>query len=367
MSDRLDRAQGALLGLASGDAAGFPAMYHRQITVPARRRLLWRRGAESDAALVNKLPLPYSGSAPLETLAFGPTDDAEQAALAALLLLDLGDDPSTDELFDAWFRQVEPQQDSFWGSIADRSAIRNARAGLRAPDTGNDNPHHYDDSAVARSVPVGIRWAGDPERAATVARRLASITNADIGIDGAAAFAAAIATAVGGGDIGRAIDAARRQVGGDTWTARKWALAETVVAAEGSLFAAIPRFHNEVSNLEYGFGNVVAETLPLAFVIARESGTFAEALGLAAMVPKQADTMPAMVGALIGATTGVGAIPESWRTAVDELRGICVPSTRGFRLAEIASQLLDAADRDGSQPMTSAGPGTRGTKEEART
>ena len=367
MSDRLDRARGALIGLASGDAVGFPAMYHRQIAVPARRRFLWSRGVESDAALVNKLTLPYSASASLETMAFGATDDAEQAALAAQMLLCLGDDPTTDELFDAWFRHVDPQHDVLWGSVADRSAIRNARAGLRAPETGNDNPHHYDDSSVARSVPVGIRWAGDPERAAAVARRMASITNADIGIDGAAAFAAAIATAVGGGDIGRAIDAARRQVGGDTWTARKWALAETVVTAEGSLFAAIPRFHNEVSNLEYGFGNVVAETLPLAFVIARESRTFAEALGLAAMVPKQADTMPAMVGALIGATAGVDAIPESWRTAIDELRGICVPSTRGFRLAEIASQLLDAGDRDGTQSMTPVGPGARGTKEEART
>jgi ADP-ribosylglycohydrolase len=341
VSDRLDRAQGALLGLAGGDAAGYPAMYHRQIAVPARRRLLWLRALEADSELVNRFPLPYSQSEPLETMAFGPTDDAEQAALAAQVLLDLGNDPTTDELFDGWFRRVDPQRDALWGSIADRSAIKNARLGLRAPTTGNDNPHHYDDSSVARSVPVGIRWSGDPERAACVARRLASITNADVGVDGAAAFAAAIATIVGGGDIPQALEAARREIGEDSWISRKWGVAEAVLAAEGSVLAAIPRFHDEVANLEYAYGNVVAETLPVALIIARESAGFGEALGLAALLPKQADTMPAMVGALVGASAGARSLPGTWCAAVEELRGVCVPSTKGVRLRDLASQLLE--------------------------
>lgn len=344
MSDRLDRAQGALLGLAAGDAAGYPAMYHRLIALPARRRAMWRRALEADAELVNKFPLPYSQSAPLATMAFGPTDDAEQAALAAQVLLDLGDDPTTDELFDQWFRRVDPQRDALWGSIADRSAILNARQGLRAPTTGNDNPHHYDDSSVARSVPVGIRWSGDPGRAARVARRMASITNADVGIDGAAAFAAAIATIVGGGDIAQALEAARCEIGEDSWLSRKWGVAEAVLAAEGCVLAAIPRFHDEVANVEYGFGNVVAETLPIALIIARESAGFGEALGLAALLPKQADTMPAMVGALVGAASGAGSLPATWCAAVEELRGICVPSTKGVRLRQLASELIESRD-----------------------
>jgi ADP-ribosylglycohydrolase len=362
MIDRLDRAEGALLGLAGGDAVGYPAMYHRQISSPARRRWLWHRAMDADAALVNKLMLPYAGSAPVETLAFGPTDDAEQAGLAAQLLLDLGDDPTADELFDAWFRIVGPQHDVLWGSVADRTAMLNARSGLRAPATGNDNPHHYDDSSIARSVPVGIRWASRPDHAAEVARRMASITNADVGIDGAAAFAAAIATAVGGGGIGLAVDAARRQIGDDTWIARKWDLAEAVLAEDGSVIAAIPRLQDEVSNLEYGYGNVVAETLPVAMIIARESGSFAAAIGLAALVPKQADTMPAMVGALIGASAGAAAIPETWRSAVDTLRGVCVPSTKGLRLRALAAELLDPP----ALATSVVDPGARATVEEAR-
>ena len=343
MTDRLDRAQGALLGLAAADAAGFPAMYHRMVTMPIRRRWLWRRGLEGDEALVNKLPLPYAQAAP-DAFAFGPTDDAEQAALSAQVLLDVGDDPTADQLFDAWFLRVDPQHDALWASVADRSAILNARLGLRAPITGNDNPHHYDDSSVARSVPVGIRWAGDPKRAAVVARRLASITNADVGIDGAAAFASAIATVVGGGTIADAVLAARREIGDGTWISRQWGLAEDVLAAEGSVLAAIPRFNNEVANLGYAYGNAVAETLPIALIIARETANYGEAVGLAVLIPKQADTMPPMVGALVGAASGADALPATWCAAVEELRGTCVPSTKGLRLRDLAVQLIEPSE-----------------------
>lgn len=340
---RVDQAEGALLGLAGGDAASFPAMYHRELAFPRRRGLLWKHAAGGDAALVNKFPMPFSLSGDAAAMSFGPTDDAEQAALAAQVLLALGDDPTGDELFEEWFRLVDPQHERFWGSVADRSAILNARTGLRAPVTGNDNPHHFDDSAVARAVPVGIRWFGRPERAATVARRLAAITNADVGIDGAAAFGAAIAVVVGGGSLSSAVEAARHQVGDDTWISRKWKVAESVLTESGSVFAAIPRWSDEVVNAEYNFGNIVAETLPIALLIASESASFSEALGMAALIPKQADTMPAMVGALIGASIGASALPPTWCAPVEELHGICVPSTSGVRLRALASELLAPA------------------------
>ncbi|MFD0743426.1 ADP-ribosylglycohydrolase family protein [Phytohabitans flavus] len=220
--------------------------------------------------------------------------------------------------------------------------MTNALLGLRAPTTGNDNPHHYDDSALARVLPVGIRWAGDPDQAATVARRLASITNAEVGVDGAAAFAVAIAVAVGGGTLAEAVDAARGQISAQTWLGRKLAVAEEALGESGSAFAAIPLWSDKVVNPEYNFGNVVAETLPLALLIARESGSLAEALGAAALLPKPADTLPALVGALVGASVGASALPSTWRGPIDELAGLCVPSTQGVRLGELAAALAAA-------------------------
>ncbi len=347
MSDRQDRAHGALIGLAAGDASGFPSAYHRLLPAPGRRTLLWTQALELDEQHINKYPLPFSHAAPLASAGFSATDDAEQAALGtAVLLAVLGKPernneipPTTDELFEAWKEIVLPQADSYWGSVADKSAILNAQEGLVAPATGSDNPHFYDDSSVARVVPVGIAYSGSPATAVTVARSFASITNDGVGADAAAAMAAAIAVIVSGGSIREGVDRGVREIEPDSWLGRKYQLAEAILGGSDSLFEAIPRWNDEVANLEYNFGNVAAETLPLAFIIARESHSFAEALGIANLVPKQADTMPAMVGALIGAARGSAAVPSTWHERVEVLHGYSVPSTAGVSLRTLAEQL----------------------------
>ncbi|NEN07698.1 hypothetical protein G3T36_17720 [Diaminobutyricibacter tongyongensis] len=352
MTELANRAHGALLGLASGDASGFPSRYHKMAHAGASRSLLWSQAVEMDDAQINKFPLPFTHAAPLSAGEFSATDDAEQAALGAAVLLrafqnriDVArNEPETGELFAAWLQIVLPQADGYWGSVADRSAILNSIEGLTPPATGRDNPHFYDDSAVARSLPVGLAYAGDPETAAAVARRLASITNDGVGVDAAAAFAAAIALTAAGGTLRDAAERAREEIVSDSWLGRKLELAEEIFADAGSLIAAIPAWNDEVANLEYNFGNIAAETLPLALIIARESQSFAEALGIANLVPKQADTMPAMVGALIGAAYGTSAIPATWRDRVETLRGYTVPSTAGVRLRAVAEQLVNVLE-----------------------
>lgn len=334
------RAAAAVAGLAGGDAVSFPAMYHRVLALPQRRRLLWTQSLELDEHRVNKFSLPFVMSAPAAIAMFGPTDDAEQLAFTAQLLLGVGDDPSVDELFDAWRDLAGGQADEMWGSIADRSALRNLASGLRAPHTGNDNPHHYDDSSVVRAVAVGIAWHRDPGAGALIARRLASITNAGDGVDGAAAMAAAVAAGIGGADTHEALELARREIAADSWTARRLQIAEDALAAAGGAFAAVPLWTDEITSQEYNFGNATPETLPLALVIAGNVGSIAEGLGVAALLPKHADTLLAMVGALLGATTGEE-LPDTWRERLRATRGVCVPSTSDALLEELTTRLLE--------------------------
>jgi ADP-ribosylglycohydrolase len=349
MSDLLSRARGAFLGLAAGDASGFPSRYHQMTRASFRRRLMWRQALEMDDQLVNKFPLPNTHSAPLADQSFAATDDAEQAALGTAVLLraiqnrgSVSDaTPEGWELFAAWQQIVLPQADEYWSSVADRSAILNSLEGLEAPATGTDNPHFYDDSSVARVLPVGVAYAGRASESATVARRLASITNAGVGIDAAAAFASVIASTVAGSTLRDAIVGAEAEIDADSWLGRKYKVAETIFAETGSLIAAVPAWNDDVANLEYNFGNVAAETLPLALIIARESQSFAEAIGIANLIPKQADTMPAMVGAIIGATHGISAIPATWCDRIDTLRGYCVPSTTGQKLTDLVDELIE--------------------------
>ncbi|WP_344892986.1 ADP-ribosylglycohydrolase family protein, partial [Nonomuraea antimicrobica] len=184
-----DRARGALLGLAIGDAAGMPALYHRSARLGGPRAWLWRLGAEADANQVLRFPLPFTLGRP-EPLELSGTDDTEFAVAAARILLGSGADATREELFAGWREMVVDRAGEVWSGVAERSSIVNAEEGLTPPATGNDNPAHFDDGAVARAVPVGIRHAGRPDRAADVATRLAEITHADDGVWAAAAMAA---------------------------------------------------------------------------------------------------------------------------------------------------------------------------------
>ncbi|MYS52482.1 ADP-ribosylglycohydrolase family protein, partial [Streptomyces sp. SID6013] len=88
-----DRIEGLLLGLAAGDAAGWPAARHRAARMPEWTRRLTREldtFAEQNATTT--LPVPIALNQPPEPLRLGPSDDAEWAAFAAEAVLRAGDD-----------------------------------------------------------------------------------------------------------------------------------------------------------------------------------------------------------------------------------------------------------------------------------
>jgi ADP-ribosylglycohydrolase len=347
---RRERARGAFLGLAVGDAAGFPSLYHRTVRLARRRSILWRFALLLDEQQVLRMPLPFTGGRP-EPLALSGTDDSEFLAVAALVLLEVGGDFSSGPLFEGWQRHVVDAADQIWSGISERSSIVNARRGLVPPATGNDNPAHYDDGAVARAVAVGARFPGDTGRAAQVATAMAEITNAADGVWAAAAMGAAIAAAVGGGGWDEALDAALRQVPPGSWLSRQIDLALRLEGEASSAFALAAELSDRVANASYSFGAVAPETLASALALSKAAGGDPMvAVPAAATVAKQADSVPAMVGALTGALSGARALPAAWTTRVDRLRGICVPALEGLSLVELADALVAAHEQ------TAAGP-----------
>ena len=70
------------------------------------------------------------------------------------------------------------------------------------------------------------------------------------------------------------------------------------------------------------------------------------AIPAAATIAKQADSVPALVGAITGALAGAQRLPAAWASRVEILRGICVPALEGIRLSDLADKLLgnDAAN-----------------------
>jgi ADP-ribosylglycohydrolase len=340
------RAEGALLGLAVGDAAGFPALFHRTVRLGRRRQALWRFAKDLDEQQVLRFMMPMAHGRP-DALAVSATDDGEFAAVAALILLDAGTDYSPDALFAGWQKHVVQAGDDIWSGVSERASIVNARRGLRSPETGNDNPAHFDDGAVARAVPVGIALAGDPDGAAAVAATMAEITNAADGVWAAQAMAATVAAAVGGAGLADAIETGRQRIPADSWLGRQMVTALALAEHATSAFDLAAELNDRVANWNYSFGAVAPETLASAYalVLAADGDPMA-AIPAAATIAKQADSVPAMAGAITGALAGADRLPATWAAKVATLRGICVPALQGVSLRELAVRLVAGAGRD---------------------
>jgi ADP-ribosylglycohydrolase len=334
---------GALLGLAYGDAISFPALFHRTHQfVERRREFLWRTNRDSARNRIIRLTMPFTHRNVPGTLEPFPTDDTEYALFTAQALLSASD-ISADTFSSAWKTRIVPLADQVLTGFSERAAIENFKRGLEPPVTGNDNPQHYDDSAVARAVPVGLFCAGNSERAAHVAQLDAQVTNAEDGIYAARAMAVAISFLASGHAIGDTLMRARAEFPADTWIARGDHIARECLRDASSPQDLLLGLTKRVINTVYSYGNAAPETLPAAFAIVEMChGNLQSAVLLANAIPKSADSLPAIVGALCGAHQGAGAVSETWHAQLNACRGLCLPFVAGAQLDEIAQGLYDS-------------------------
>lgn len=337
--DPFDHFYGALLGLAQGDALGFPALFHRTFQFPERRReFIWRTNRDLARQRVIRLTLPFTHRLAPETLEPFPTDDTEYMVFTAQALLAADGAPTVDTFVSAWQTRILPCAGQVLTGFSERAAIENLRRGLRPPATGNDNPQHYDDSAATRAVAAGLYHAGQPQAAADLAELDAQVTQAEDGVYAARAMAAALALLAGGAPLDEALLAARAQFPAGSWIARGNAVAlDCREAAGGQPPDLLHGLATRLINSVYSYGNAAPETVPAAFVIAESChGELWPALLLANGLPKAADSLPALVGALCGAHQGAGAVSPRWRAQLNECRGLCLPFVAGVKLDDLA-------------------------------
>ncbi|MFB7141276.1 ADP-ribosylglycohydrolase family protein [Gottfriedia sp. NPDC056225] len=335
---------GAFLGLAIGDSLGFPAMYHRTTVLPTRRRnRLWDFSKQTDEYKINKFSLPFTHAMDESILDFSGTDDTEFAMISALMLLESSHFNEV-EFLEQWKKLVVQHEHEIWSGISERASIENIKKGLISPATGNDNPHHFDDGAVGRAVPIGIKFHGDPNKAAIVSEKMASITNAEDGVYAAKAMAASIALAIDGASAKEIVDEGLKQIPENTWLSRKVNQAISILeSTNNDGFAAMPLWNNQLVNSIYNYGNIAPETLAIAYaIILATEGNFEKSIMLSLMLPKQADSMPAMVGALAGAMSGMESISKSWVDSVDTIKGFCVPHLKGLTITETVKRLIES-------------------------
>ncbi|MGW2473453.1 ADP-ribosylglycohydrolase family protein [Streptomyces sp. NPDC001665] len=356
---RRARVEGLLIGLAAGDAAGWPAARHRAARMPEWTRRLTREldtFAEQNATTT--LPVPIALNQPPEPLRLGPSDDAEWAAFAAgTVLAAAGPGQVRAAVAGAWnslaaevaaaaarATEVEAAVLPLRARISVRAGLGNLAAGLRPPATGHDNPHYFDDAACVRAAVLAVVHPGDPYAAAELAEFDARFTQDGDGVHGARAMAAASAEALGGADVDTAVTAALAQLPDGTEIARNAAhavrIAREFAGERAGAFALVPVLEHQIVDHVYSYGIAAAETVPVALALATASrGDIAQAVPAAACLSRVADSAPALAGALTGALGTIGSVPDGWRETCRTLAGCALPRFAGTDLLELAGRL----------------------------
>ncbi|MFG2567420.1 ADP-ribosylglycohydrolase family protein [Streptomyces sp. NPDC048567] len=356
---RRARVEGLLVGLAAGDAAGWPAARHRAARMPEwTRRLTRELDAFAEQNATTTLPVPIALNQPPEPLRLGPSDDAEWAAFAAATVLAApGPGRVRAAVSGAWnalaaevaaaaarATEVEAAVLPLRARISVRAGLGNLAAGLRPPATGHDNPHYFDDAACVRAAVLAVVHPGDPHAAAELAEFDARFTQDGDGVHGARAMAAASAEALGGADVDTAVDAALAQLPDGTEIARNAAhavrIAREFAGERAGAFALVPVLEHQIVDHVYSYGIAAAETVPVALALATASrGDIAQAVPAAACLSRVADSAPALAGALTGALGTIGSVPDGWRETCRTLAGCALPRFAGTDLVELAGLL----------------------------
>lgn len=323
MVDNRSRARGCLAGLAAGDALGRPAEGMEPAEIAAR----WGR-IEG-----------YVADTPLGS------DDTEYALLTAKALLRYRADFRADTVADLWQQEVCGQEGAFSGSgFSEMAAIRNLERGHRPPRSGQ-HAHSWSDGLAMRVAPIGIAAAGRPAEAARLAREDGLVSHAGEGIYSGQAVAAGVSAAMGGADAEGAYAAAVDAVPADSWTARCLRTARDVVAGTPDWETAARRAVAELAVHSYYWADLAPEAVGLTFTaVLAGRGDAEETILNAVNLGRDADTIAAMAGAIVGAMAGIDAIPEDWLAAVAVAPGVCLRTTKGMHPMDVADELVDLAD-----------------------
>ena len=310
----LSRAHGTILGQLAGDALG-SAVEFQTATAIARRHPDGVREL-CDGGTWN-------------LIAGQPTDDSEMALTLARCIVREGEfnAEAVARSYIAW-RNSSPFD--IGGTTA--NGIASLAAGRRPQSDSHSN------GALMRVSPIGIFAAGDPALAATLARRDAALTHpSEVCQAASAAFAAAIAVGVAGGDVASMWRAAHDNAGKEAGSKPVRSRLEAARTTRPEDFQhhmgwVLTAFHNAFHWLMRG------TPLDKAVIATVSCGG-------------DTDTNAAVCGALLGAVHGREAVPLQWQNAILTCRpvpapGICHPRPRDYwpdDALDLAEALLVAA------------------------
>ena len=272
-----DRAVGALLGLAVGDAVGASREFTRRDAVP---------------------PLgDMEGGGHFALQAGQWTDDTAMALCLAdsILACRKLDQHDLLQRFCRWWRRGENSSTGvgFSIGITTYAALeRYERTG--DPVAGNDDPSRASNGSLMRLAPVAIYWHRERSAAEAMARQQSVTTHgAAAAVEACAFFVHVLLDAIEGLPRERVL------------RTREWPAHDDVAAIACGAWRKKPRANIHSSGY-------VIHTLEAALWSVARSANFRDAVLTAANLGDDADTVAAVAGQLAGSLYGASGIPAKW-------------------------------------------------------
>lgn len=307
-----ERAIGSLIGLAIGDALGTTLEFSAR---DSRPRLTGMKGG---------------GPFRLEPGQW--TDDTSMAlALAdSLIACDGLDEHDLMSRFVSWMDEGAYSSNGrcFDIGITVRGALNRFKQSGN-PIAGSTNPNSAGNGSLMRLAPVAIRyWDDDAARRDAAARQSRTTHGAPEAVDACIAFSEMLAEAIAG--------KRRSEVLGDRLGALPYAGQIAGIMAGSWRCKA----RDEIKSSGY-----VAHSLEAAIWCVGRTGSFADAVLLAANLGEDADTVAAITGQLAGAIYGYRDIPSDWLGQL---------ASQGL-IFGMARQLVDRTSATGASNSTPSG------------
>jgi len=294
-----ERFEGAIVGLAVGDALGFPVEF---IGAEEIRR---RHGPHGVSDFVAPRSHP-SGTY---------TDDTQMSLAVAAALLRAGA-RSADEVLTAIAEELlkwaqSPENDRAPGSTT-MSACRRLAAGKPWRESGVSESKGC--GSTIRAAPIGLRYHGNRNRLVEIAGQSSLITHGHpCAVAGAVANALAVALALADTppqDLLPAIIDATQGLSGE-FVAKLQQVPGTLTMAPDGAFDVL------------GDAWVAEEAIACAlYCFLRSPTDYATTVLTAANASGDSDSIACIAGGISGAYNGLTAIPETWRARVENADGL---------------------------------------------
>ncbi len=321
------RATGALLGVAIGDAMGASLEGRSAAEIRAQYGRL--------SGFVDEKP--------------AGTDDTDFTLFNAYLLITYGAQITLEQVQAEWQDKLLGAECAYRpGGFSDVIATRNLRLGLQAPFSGRFGQQMWSDGVAMAISPAGIIAAGRPELAAQLAHTLGSVSNGRDGLWAAQAVAAAVAAGMSGAAPEAMMQAALSAVPAGSWTGRCLRRVAALFPGPATdpdaehLDEILERLSLELVVDWWPWADLATEAVPLAFgAFLAARGDFASALPAAISLGRDADTIGAIVGGLAGVYQGLDGIPAAWVQQAQLAPGKCIGFVAGMDIAQTARLLVD--------------------------